>query len=159
MSDRLAEEHLQELSLKYQSMAKITMTRDPVLRSLRWVMAAVIAVDTTVTIIGQPGGFWKGTGEANEGNDLIRIFVEMGPLKFLVSSFLYIMAAFLLVSYLPRRLALAILFAYMLGHYFGASTWLVYSFRFGMTGAVTYAAILAMLISWLGFPGKSDHKM
>ena len=67
---------------------------------------------------------------------------------------------FLLVSIIPRRLALVAIFAFILGHYFGASTWLSYGWHFGITGPIIYGVVLGFVIVMLAFPApdKTDTK-
>lgn len=120
------------------------------LHRLRWILPPVIGLDTACTLGGQPAAFWHDPSVANEGNDLFYHFIVQGPVFFLATSLLYIAVAVLLASWLPRPLALVTVLAYVLGHYLGASTWLLYHWGFGMWIAVTYAIALAGGLVMLG---------
>ena len=120
------------------------MTSDLLLRRLRWVMVGVIAFDVASTLYGQPPFYWHFPDVAQEGNKLVRIFLKHGMATFLISAVLYTTAAFIVVSTIPRRLALVVLFAIVMGHYFGASTWWVFRWGFGVQAAVIYGILLAV---------------
>ena len=134
--------HLNNILMKFPGIPRIT--RDPVLKRLRWLMVFVILVDTANTLLGQPASYAENPATAAEFNEFMRVFVRLGPLPFLASSGLYIAGCFVCVSTLPRKLAYATLFALILGHYFGASTWLTYHWEFGMQAAVIYAIVIAV---------------
>lgn len=114
---------------------------------LRWLLVPIIGADTTVTLLGQPASYWSKPLTGEEGNDLFAWFLVRGPGFFLVTSAGYILFAVLVVTFLPRRLALAGFLAYTLGHYFGACTWIHYHFNCGMWLVVTYAIGLSLLIA------------
>ncbi len=106
-------------------------------------MVCVILSDTVNTLLGQPASYWQSPSTANEHNEFMRLFVTQGYFSFLLWSFLYVAALFAVVSILPKRLALITLFSLTLGHYFGASTWLVYHWEYGMQAAILYGILLA----------------
>lgn len=110
----------------------------------------MIGIDTVCTLVGQPPEFWGDPQRAVEGNDFFALFLEQGAVFFLWTSALYILGAVLAASVLPRRFALIALLAYVLGHYFGASTWLSYAFGFGMWVIVTYGLVIATSLVLLG---------
>lgn len=114
---------------------------------LRWLLVPIIGADTTVTLLGQPASYWSKPLTGEEGNDLFAWFLVRGPGFFLVTSAGYILFAVLVVTFLPRRLALAGFLAYTLGHFFGACSWLSYHFGCGMWLIVTYAIGLSLLIA------------
>jgi hypothetical protein len=132
-------------------MKTLRLTTDPTIRRLRWLMVLVILADGTATALGQGRGFWSGSRSVDEANDFVAPILRHGPSSFAVFVSIYVIAAFLLVSSLPRRLAIAALFAYVFGHYAGASSWLVYEYNFGVKSAVAYAVLLAIAVSLLAF--------
>ena len=121
------------------------------IRRLRWVMVAVILVDMLLTWIGQPASYWSDPSTVHEGNRLFHWVMTKGYLVALLVKLLYTAGTFLLVSILPWRLGLILLFASTLGHYFGASTWLCYRYQLGATGMVLYGVLLATVIMAVGF--------
>jgi hypothetical protein len=122
---------------------------------LRWLVPPVILFDTLMTLLGQPASYWQQPATAVEGNAFFGWFIVRGLTFFLVTSALYVIAAFLLSSYLPRRLATVAALAFILGHYFGASSWLAFSFGFGVSAAVLYGTLLAVVLTWMLRPAKA----
>lgn len=57
------------------------------------------------------------------------VFIVRGLTFFLAASVGYIAGVFGLISILPRRVALVVLLAFVLGHYLGACTWMMWRFR------------------------------
>ncbi len=128
------------------------LTKDRVLKRLRWFMVCVILVDTVNTLLGQPPGYAENPEAAQEFNKFMKIFVGWGAWPFVATSLLYVIGWFLLVSVLPRKVAYASMFAVVLGHYFGASTWMVYHWGFGVQASVIYGAVIALGFVWCGLP-------
>ncbi|MCX6877368.1 MAG: hypothetical protein NTW21_26700 [Verrucomicrobia bacterium] len=136
-------------------MRLLRLTTDCLVRRLRWVMVGVILSDTINTLLGQPKSYWQHPATAYEHNQFIRLFVTQGYLPFVLWSLLYIAGAFIAVSILPRRFALMTLFSFILGHYFGASSWWVYHWGYGMQGAIIYGIILAVVLVLCGVGGHA----
>jgi hypothetical protein len=67
----------------------------------------------------------------------------------------YMAATFVLASIVPRQLGLVVILAFILGHYYGASTWLAHRWHFGTQGTVIYGIILAAIVVRLAFPPPS----
>ena len=120
-------------------------------------MVCVILMDTTNTLLGQPKSYWQHPATAMEHNRFMRLFVAQGYLPFALWSFLYVAGAFFLVSILPRRLSLIILFSFILGHFFGASTWWVYRWGYGNKASVIYGIILAVILVLCGVGGPDSR--
>jgi len=57
---------------------------------------------------------------------------------------------FYLVSVLPRRLASIALFSVIFGHYFGASSWLMFNFHLGIFAPIVYGILLSICLVALG---------
>lgn len=70
-------------------------------------------------------------------------------------SLLYNAGALMVVSVLPRKLALIAIFSLIPGHYFGACTWLVFVWGLGMKAAIIYGIVLAVLLVRCGVGGPS----
>ena len=85
------------------------------------------------TRVGQPRTFWSDPGSAIRGdglsihdptNHFFEFFLGCGWPAFLACSTAYVAAAFLLVSVLPRRTALVLLFTLTMGHIYTGTNWL-----------------------------------
>ena len=133
------------------------LTKDGLVRRLRWLMVGVILSDTISTLLGQPASYWRHPGTAEEHNQFIRLFITQGYLPFVAWSLLYIVGAFIAVSILPRRLALMTLFSFLLGHYFGASSWWVYQRGYGVEVAIVYGIVLAVVLVLCGVGGPAAN--
>src|SRR5438128_1443780 len=133
------------------------LTKDCLTKRLRWVMVCVILSDTFATLLGQPKSYWQHPATASEYNRFMRLFVAQGCWPFLFWSLLYVAGALLVVSILPRRFALMGLFSYILCHYFGASTWWVYHWGYGMQASIIYGIILAVVLVLCGVGGQDSQ--
>ena len=101
------------------------VTRDPRVDNLRWVMLAVMLVGVGLTLAGQPSAFWSDPATAIRGDGLsirdptnhsFEFCLGYGWRAYLACCLVYLAAAFLLVSTLPRWVAVVLLFTVTLGH-------------------------------------------
>ena len=120
-------------------MRSLKFTTDKTVRRLRWVAVWTIFFDDFNTLLGQPASFWQHPESADEFNRLTHFFISHGWLAYCLEQLVYAAGTFLLASILPRRCALVMLFALILGHFDGASSWLAHRWGFGTTGMVVYA--------------------
>ena len=120
-------------------------------------MVCVILTDIINTLLGQPKSYWQHPETGAEYNRLIRLIVTQGHLPFVLFLLLYLAGAFLVVSLLPRRLSLIALFSFILCHYFGASTWWVYHWGYGMQASIIYGIILAVVLVLCGVGGPGSQ--
>src|SRR5580658_5927655 len=121
-------------------------TADRIVRRLRWVMVGAMLFDKLNTLLGQPSSYWQHPATANEGDTFFHFFLSRGLPVYLLFSLVYILVIFFLVSVVPRRIGLVVVFAFILGHFLGASTWLAYHWHFGVTGPIVYGIILSVFI-------------
>jgi hypothetical protein len=128
------------------------ITTDKIVRRLRWVVVCVTLSDKFVTLLGQPHTYWLHPERVNEGNHLVRYFLSRGLPAYLLYSLAEFSITFLLISILPRRLALVLSFTAIFGHFFGAGTWLVYVWHFGVTAPMIYSVVLSAALVSLAFP-------
>jgi hypothetical protein len=133
-------------------MAFFKSNADKTVKRLRWVMVGAMLFDKLNTLLGQPSAYWQHPDAANEGDTFFRFFLSRGLPVYLLFSLVYIVAIFLLVSVVPRRCGLVIIFAFIFGHFLGASTWLAYYWHFGVVGPIIYGIVLSVLIVFLAFP-------
>lgn len=117
---------------------------------LRWITVILIAVDVALTLAGQPSGFWNGTGTIKEANPVFAWFLAKGLFPFLAVMTGYAAVLFWLVSVLPRRTGLVVLLSFVFGHYFGASSWLMYHFKLGVLAPILYGILLSVCLVALG---------
>src|SRR5579871_2026226 len=133
-------------------MGFLKFTSDKVVRRLRWLMLAVMFFDMVNTLACQPKAYWQDPHRAEEANRLFYLAISRGLAVYLPLACLYAAAIFTLVSVIPRRLALCVLCGFIFGHYYGACTWLDFHWRFGISGPITYGAVLGVIFVLLAFP-------
>jgi hypothetical protein len=140
-------------------MGFFNFTNDQVVRRLRWLMIAVMFFDMINTLLFQPKAYWRHPEQALEYNKLFLIFLRRGLAVYLPLSLVYASVVFGLVSVLSKRLALCVITSFILGHYYGACTWLDGYWRFGITGPVIYGIVLGVVFVLLAFPAaKKPHR-
>ena len=124
---------------------------DPAIKRLRWVAAGAILADLTVTLIGQPGSYWHHPETMHEANSVSRLFMGYGWWAFFLYDLVYAFGVFLLLSKLPRMIALVAFFPFVLGHFNGVSCWFFYEWRMGMKMPVIIGVIISAVIVLLAF--------
>ena len=127
-------------------MAFFKPTADKAIKRLRWVMVGAMLFDKMNTLLGQPSSYWQHPTTADEGDAFFHFFLSRGLPVYLLFSLVYVVALFLLVSVLPRKLSLIVAFTFILCHFLGASTWLAYRWHLGIAGPIIYGIILSVLI-------------
>lgn len=128
-------------------------------KRLRWVMLAAIILDYAVTLFGQPASYWLHPETVIEGDQMFRVFMLRGWKASVLFELFYLAVAFLLVSVLNATPALICLFAYLFGHYYGASTWLFFPWRLGMEAPVVYGILLSAIIVLMALPKAKNGKL
>ncbi len=128
---------------------------EDIIRRLRWVMLLVMLIDTVCTLAGQPAAYWHDPSKADEIEPVVRFFLVRGVLPFAIGAVLYLAGVFCLVSVAPARMALAVLIAFLLAHFWGATSWLLYHFHYGIRGQNFFEIAIAALVTLaLGKVGK-----
>lgn len=125
-----------------------------IIKRLRWVAVGAIFLDDINTLIGQPASYWQHPGTVHEGNPLSYFFLSRGYIYFCLYQLVYMAAMFLLISALPKKPALACIFAFTLAGFIGASCWFFYEWRMGMEAPVIFGVILSVAIVWSAFSGN-----
>jgi hypothetical protein len=120
-----------------------------------------MVVDGSVTLLGQPDEYWQGNRErvvewSLTFNDLLRT----GPVA-LVAGLLCVAAIVCaLVLLLPRTLAMGTAFAGIIGHMWGAATWLPGYFHFSYAQCHLFfccvAFFLSICLNYAWDPGKDQ---
>jgi len=112
---------------------------------LLWFLAAVVAFDFLITILGQPQSYWLDPQTANEGNPVFRWFMVRGAACYFAFILAYIAGVVSLVSRLTNRPAAIVGSVFLLSHYFAACTWLSFHFHLNMAGPAIYALVLSVV--------------
>ena len=123
----------------------------------RWLMVAVLLVDFTNTLLGQPASYWHDPRTMHEANTLTRMFLGRGWIYYLGLDLTLAAAQFLLITVLPLPIAFVCVFAFIFGNFVGASNWFFYEWRLGWIAPVAYGAILSTLIVLLAFQSKPNQ--
>ena len=115
------------------------------------------------TLAGQPQSFWQhpetairgdGLSIYNSTNHTFDFFLAHGWLAYATACLIYMAAAFLLVSILPRMVALVAIFSFIFGHYYGGSNWLAVRWHYGTGGPAMYGIALAAILTLTAFPAR-----
>ena len=133
-------------------MAFWKFTTDSAVKRLRWLMVGSILFDKLCTLLGQPSTYWQDPNTADEINKGWHYSLSQGWQFYLLISIITVVVLFLIVSLIPKRIALVVIFTVILNRYFGASFWLCYHWHFGVGGPLIYGIILSMILVWLVFP-------
>jgi hypothetical protein len=107
-------------------MAFLKFTTDRAAKRLRWVMVGATIFDKFNTLLGQPATYWQHPNTADEINQSWHYSLSHGLPFYLLDSFGIIVMLFLIVSLIPKKIALIVMLTAILNHFFGASFWLCY---------------------------------
>jgi hypothetical protein len=121
----------------------------------RWVMVAVLFVDFTNTLLGQPDSYWQDPANMHEANALTRIFLGRGWMYFLGLELLLAAAQFVLITVIPLPVAFVSVFAFIFASFVGASNWFFYEWRLGWGALVAYSLVLSALMVLLAFRNRN----
>jgi len=121
-------------------------------------MIGVIIFNVVIALAGQPKNFWihpenaiRGDGLSiyNATNHSFDFFLGHGWLAYLICVLIYATGAFILVSVLPRKIALITIFSFIFGHFFDTTNWLAVRCHFGFFSAPVYGlALSTIIVSW-----------
>jgi hypothetical protein len=125
---------------------------------MRLVMIGVIIFNVVLTLAGQPKDFWQhpeiairgdGLSIYNATNHSFDFFLGHGWLAYLICVLVYVSLAFMLVSVLPRMVALITIFSFIFGYFFETTNWLVVRWHLGFFGTLFYGIALSyIIVSW-----------
>ena len=89
-------------------------------------------LDQSITLIGQPSGYWRGHYElAIEGSPPFYWLLTHHPLAFEAGIAVWIALFSTVILLSPRWLAMGISIAIVIGHTWGTATWLFFRFAQG----------------------------
>jgi len=84
-----------------------------------------LALDATLTMCGQPEGYWAGNySQTTEGSPVFRQFFVLGPVAAIAGYAAWAGVLIGLILLLPEAFAVSLSLAVVLGHTAGADTWL-----------------------------------
>lgn len=125
----------------------------------------LVLLDAVLTLYGQPPRYWQGDYRyVHELSPIFRQLLHIGPGAFLAGTLVWIIAFNALIMLLPDTLALAVSLALVLGHAWGASSWLFLLFPYGYSysacvGLFVITAVIASVSlrwGWGMIPPASD---
>jgi hypothetical protein len=132
------------------------------IRNPFWLVLLPIAVclaDVGLTLQGQPTEYWRGNyAEANEGNPLPRLFLEVHPLAFVALVLAWIAGFTAVILLIRRRWAVLVCLVIILGHTVGTLSWLLRNRPFGHWFAVLFllTVVVLALPTWRARSGHSE---
>lgn len=146
-------------------MQLLKFTDDAIVKRLRWVMAAAMLFSLFNTLAGQPRSFWlspetairgDGLGIQNPVNHTFEFFLGYGWQAYVAAFLAYFALAMAVVSLLPRRPALIVIFSVIFGHCYGATNWLATRWHLGFSGIGLYAAVIGAAIAFAASTAPSN---
>jgi hypothetical protein len=111
-------------------------------------------LDSGVTLLFQEPEFWAGDyAQARETNPPMRWLLQRHPLAFEAAVLGWIIAFSVAIFWLPERPARVISFALILGHTWGASTWIAnfVPHGFWVTGALFLLSAIFIELTWVWY--------
>ncbi len=122
-----------------------------VINAWRWLMVAMLFVDATNTLLGQPASYWRNPVTVHEGNALSHFLLSHGWIYYLGYDLVEAAGKLVLVAILPVPAAFVCVFAFTFGNFIGASNWFFYVWRLGWGAVVAHALVLSTLMVLLAF--------
>lgn len=115
---------------------------------------ALCMLDQLITLFGQSSDYWRGNySVANEMNPWFNWLLRQHPLAFEAGIAAWVIVFCSVILVLPRRVAMTISIAIVLGHTWGAATWLgmmqPYGYWFAL--ALFLASAVMIVVTWERF--------
>ncbi len=108
---------------------------------------ALCMLDQGITLVGQAPDYWAGDRSvAVEGNPWFHWLLRQHPLAFEAGIAAWVCVFSLIIFALPRRAAMTVSIAIVLGHTWGAATWICWVLPFGYWLALALFFVSAVLI-------------
>ena len=117
-------------------------------------------LDQVITLVGQSPDYWAGNRAlAEEGNPWFLWLLRQHPLAFEAGIAAWVGVFSLVILTFPRRAAMTVSIAIVLGHTWGAATWLCYRFPYGywITLALFFVSAVLIVATWEKF-GQSTAR-
>jgi hypothetical protein len=126
-------------------------------KNLRWIMLLAMLTDATITLIGQPKGYWHNPTMVDEGNPLSRFFLAHGWYAYLLEQTIICSALYRLIAVLSKRWGVITALGFTFAGFIGASNWFFYRFIWGMQAPVIFGALLSAAIVLLAFHPRAKR--
>ncbi len=85
--------------------------------------------DATVTLIGQPKSYWDDYATVAELAPAFAYLLKVHPMMFVLGVLVWIVIYLALIRYSRAYISIIISISFIIGHFLGALTWLLYRFR------------------------------
>lgn len=105
---------------------------------------ALFAVDSALTMAGQPSYEERITGNINERNPVFRFAMHNGWLIHIPITALWVLAITLSIAVFPRIIGLGVSYAWTIGHSMGALTWLIWQFGVGFWVVYPFCVVVGL---------------
>lgn len=115
---------------------------------------ALCMLDQGITLFGQTSEYWAGNySVANEVNPWFNWLLRQHPFAFEAGIIAWVSVFSFIILVLPRRSAMTISIAIVLGHTWGAATWICFVLPFGywITLSVFLASAIIIVVTWERF--------
>ena len=115
---------------------------------------AYCMLDQTITLLNQSPSYWAGDySVAREGNPWFHWLLQQHPLAFEAGIVTWVALFSFLIIALPRRLAMTISIAIVLGHTWATATWIYWRLPFGywLTLALFLISAIVVVATWEKF--------
>jgi hypothetical protein len=136
----------------FSAFPAINSNKDQIIKKLYWVMLIPMLCDMICTLLGQPAGYWIHPEIAHEANQVSRFFLMQGWYAFIFMFFMFFSGILWLASIFPGKIALMLIFYFMLVNFVGTSCWFFYEWRMGMETPVIFGIIISVIIVSFAFP-------
>ena len=104
-------------------------------------------LDQGITLVGQAPDYWAGNRSvANEGNPWFLWLLRQHPLAFEAGITAWVVVFSLVILAVPRHAAMTVSIAIVLGHTWGAATWICWVLPYGYWIALALFLVSAVLI-------------
>lgn len=143
-------------------------TPSPLVARLRWVMVGAIGVSALLTLCGQSESFWHDPTTAIRGdgqpihdptNHTFEFFLAHGPAAFVAANLIYLALAFVVVSRLPRTVAVVAVFSLLFAHGYGATNWLAVRYHLGGSpSSASWGTLCGIALSFAILPTADNPR-
>lgn len=116
-----------------------------------------MTIDLIMTSVHQASEYWKGNlTKVNEGNPVVYFFMNNHVYGIFILHLLSLSLVSTLIYFAPKRIAMIISFAFVLGNSYGAATWIrpYYGFWLTILLFIINGIILALFVEKAILPPK-----
>jgi hypothetical protein len=120
------------------------------------------ALDTSLTLFGQPAGYWADYRCVNEASTTFNLLLQIHPVAFAAGTLVWAMLFVAVILLLPDFLALITSIVVTFGHAAGAATWLMVRFHCGHQAFLGLLLVSQIILGsgvywgWKAMPSQKD---